>query len=98
MNILIKKGIELALKVEPLDDKILENERLDTCKKCENYDINNDKCGVCGCYMEIKVGLKYNRNPKKGGRIEITHCPMGKWNDIETANVYRKIDGLSSLG
>lgn len=97
MNILIKKGIELALKVEPLDNEELEQFRMETCKSCEHYNKDNDKCGVCGCFMEIKTGLKYNRNPKKLGRIEITHCPEGKWNDVRTANAYRKIDGLNEL-
>lgn len=97
MNRLIKLGIEMALKVEPLEDKELEDWRMDQCRGCDRYDAENDKCKECGCFMEIKTGLKYNHNPKKWGRVEVTHCPLGRWNDLEIANSYRKVDGLEPL-
>ncbi len=31
------------------------------------------------------------------GRSEVTHCPEGRWGDIEIANHYRKLDGLELL-
>ena len=97
MNRLIKLGIEMILKVEPLNDPELEKERYDKCRSCDKYDAKNDKCSVCGCFMEIKTPLKYNINPKKMGRVEITHCPLGKWDDKDIANQYRQLDGLEPL-
>lgn len=90
-------GIEMALKVEPLDDPKKTEWRKEQCRKCDKYDAENDKCTVCGCFIDIKSELKYNHNPKKWGRIEITHCPLGKWDDMDIANMYRKVDGLEPL-
>ena len=94
---IVKKGIADLLEVEDLNDPDLQSQRYDTCKACPSYRERVDKCGECGCYMEFKTGMLYNRNAKKLGRIEKTHCPLGKWDDIDTANFYRKIDGLPIL-
>ena len=85
------------LSVEELEDETIKIMRLAKCKKCPMYDAENDTCKVCGCLMKIKAGLLTNRNPKAFGRIEKTHCPIGAWNDKETANIYRKKDNLELL-
>jgi len=42
-------------------------QRLDTCKGCEYYDVEQIRCRHCGCW------LKYKARFKEG------HCPIGKW-------------------
>lgn len=74
----------------------IAKERMNTCFKCENRNIENEKCNVCGCFLDLKTTTEINWNPKKN-RQEVTHCPEGKWNDLETANKYREIDGLNPL-
>lgn len=69
------------------------NRRFEICKDCDRYQTNNMKCGVCDCFMDIKTTLLTNINPTKL-RTEKTHCPLGRWGDIETANFYRQLDGL----
>lgn len=94
-NEFVKSGAKLFLSVEDLDDPKEFNRRWDICKKsCNSYDPKNDKCTVCGCFMEVKASLLNNRNPKKSGRVEQTHCPLAKWGDKEIANYYREMDGL----
>lgn len=70
--------------------------RLEVCQGCEKIDKKAQRCKVCKCYLEVKTGSRINNNPKRF-RQEITHCPLGKWGDLEVANEYRKIDGLSPL-
>lgn len=94
---IIKSTIKLAAKtflaVEKLNDPIKEKFRMDTCKACPNYYAEDMQCTICTCFMDVKTTLKTNKNPLKMGRIEETHCPNGYWNDKETANYYRAIDG-----
>jgi Family of unknown function (DUF6171) len=66
------------------------------CEKCEYRDHEKNKCKSCGCFLDLKTESETNWNPKKG-RNEVTHCPNGFWNDIDTANFYRNIDGLDPL-
>jgi hypothetical protein len=79
----LKKNIvKYAIIVESLDEKDeadLETIKLreSACNSCEN-NINN-VCKICDCYIELKVRSKVNRD--KLGKKEITHCPLGKWND-----------------
>jgi len=83
----LKAAAKVALSVEQLEDKTIADERISICSTCENRDAKNDKCKVCGCYLEIKTQLKTNINPIYG--VEVTHCPLGKWGDTEIANHYR---------
>ena len=71
--------------------------RLNVCRGCEFLNAEKMQCRSCGCYVEAKVTMMYNYNPKKAGRKEVTHCPQGLWGDKETANQYRKLDGLPLL-
>lgn len=90
-----------ALVVEKTTDQIATEREL-ICRGCKKYD--GDKCGVCGCFVELKAPMDKNKNPKAFFRVEKTHCPLGKWpyldedgnrheSDIEIANYYRTIDG-----
>ena len=91
------KGIRTALLVEDLNDPELQEWRYDRCKTCPFYNAETDQCGICSCFMAAKTTLRVNRNPKKFMRSEVTHCPVGNWDDKEVANIYRKIDGLPLL-
>ena len=46
---------------------VVYNQRLDICKECEYYDVQQVRCRHCGCW------LKYKARFKEG------HCPIGKW-------------------
>lgn len=70
--------------------------RLGVCEGCPRLDKEHMRCRVCKCYVEVKSTSERNYNPKRL-RNEITHCPLGKWNDLEIANEYRKIDGKPLL-
>ena len=80
------------LAVEKHNSEELTQTRLAICGGCPNFDSEKKKCKACGCFMEVKATLLKHRNPKAFGRIELTHCPEGKWSDKETANAYRKLD------
>ena len=90
-----KIAAKTLLVHDQVDSETRDN-RLNTCLSCEKMQKEHMKCGMCGCYVEIKSGSMTNFNPKKG-RNEITHCPLGRWGDLETANAYRKMDGLTVL-
>lgn len=70
--------------------------RMNTCLKCDKYADKSVRCKVCRCYLDAKTNSKTNFNPTKL-RNEITHCPLGRWNDLDIANLYREMDGLSPL-
>lgn len=94
-----KKSALMLFTVEDLEDEKLKNKRIKICEACPEFKKQRRVCSVCSCFIDIKAGLKQNRNPKKRGRIEITHCPLGKWfeGEKEIANYYRQIDGLTLL-
>lgn len=106
MNGLIKKLIKSALAEGFVTDEIARA-RMQVCAGCPRQ--KADKCTVCGCFIELKAPMDYNKNPKKGLRVEKTHCPLGKWPGIDDTtgepyltdkaitNYYRKIDGLPIL-
>lgn len=93
------KVLELAakkvLQVSQVDPEI-QKFRMSVCLQCEKRDTESNKCKVCKCFLAVKTDTAENLNPKKL-RYEITHCPLGRWNDLETANQYREIDGLPLL-
>lgn len=72
--------------VQPLNDDALTEWRRDQCWGCDEIDKKNIMCKKCGCFLEEKTKAKTNRTIT--GDIVVTHCPLGKWNDIEIANHY----------
>lgn len=71
-------------------------ERMSVCFFCPKRNEKENVCDECGCFLDLKTRAKINWNAKKL-RNEITHCPLGKWNDKETANIYREMDGKELL-
>lgn len=72
------------------------DERFSVCLSCDRRDAEENTCLECGCFLDLKTSAKTNWNARKL-RNEITHCPLGRWNDIEIANVYREMDGKELL-
>ena len=52
-------------------DIFLEREeaqkRFDHCKECDQIKLPLYQCAQCGCFMKIKVKMKYSK------------CPLNKW-------------------
>lgn len=96
MNI-IKTAAKLTLSVEKHNIPELTEFRINTCNRCDRFESEDKTCGVCGCFMDVKTELFSNINPITLGRIEITHCPLGKWMDKHIANAYRIIDNKELL-
>ena len=46
-------------------DKGLIERRIALCKGCSQ--LNDSRCAACGCFIQIKAGLK------------ISQCPLKKW-------------------
>lgn len=100
----ILDGLEILLLHEELQDKDEIERRYRVCNSNDGicFSKKTDKCKFCGCFMSIKTKMLKHKNPKKFGRIEITHCPLAKWGkDIdekayekekEIVNYYRSID------
>lgn len=85
------------LTVEKTDNQELIKTRLAICEGCPMFDAKKRKCLDCGCFMDVKATLLKHRNPKKLGRIELTHCPLGKWADEDIANFYKAKDNKELL-
>ena len=96
-NNVLKAGARAALSVGEHSNEALSLSRMNTCKKCPNFKSETQQCNVCGCFMDIKVTMLRNRNPYAAGRVEVTHCPEGRWNDKHIANHYREMDGKELL-
>lgn len=86
-------------------DEII-SKRISTCETCPK--LHERKCLVCGCDIDLKAPMDFNKNIKKLMRVEKTHCPLGKWvgidekgevysNDKAIANHYRDIDNIKKL-
>ena len=45
-------------------------QRMDTCKSCEHYQPEPQKCGKCGCFMPAKV------------LVPFVKCPEDKWKSV----------------
>jgi len=50
---------------------VKNEEKIDTrmkiCNSCKMFDKESARCGLCGCFMKIKI------------RLEASSCPLGKW-------------------
>ena len=49
-----------------VSDKVYK-ERLEICKSCEKYDLNENRCFECGCYLAVKA------------KFILDDCPLNKW-------------------
>lgn len=80
------KGIAAGLIVDELlkDEEIVHFRRV-TCLACPEMNHEHKTCNVCGCFLDLKTRSKTNRT-KRG--IEVTHCPLGKWDDKDIAEHY----------
>lgn len=92
---LLKLAAKKVLAQEPVDD-LEASRRMAICNACPSLIIEGLRCGECGCYLEIKTRCKTNRSFARPNG-EITHCPLGKWGDIEIANYYRAQEGKELL-
>lgn len=93
---IVKPVAKFFLAVEDLNDSEQEAIRWQTCQTCPKFKEGSGQCGVCGCFMDVKTKLKTNRDPELL-KIVTTHCPLGKWGDLEIANMYRIEKGLEPL-
>jgi hypothetical protein len=98
MNLIeqIKHYLAKEIIVKEYVDAETKQQRFDVCLECEHRDPEENKCRACACFLDLKTGSRVNWRPSKN-RNEITHCPLGKWDDKEIANEYRRLDGLQPL-
>jgi hypothetical protein len=61
---MFKQILDLAKKFV---DNPQAKERFEICLKCPKFDINTDRCQMCGCVMTLKTF------------IPIAKCPENKW-------------------
>lgn len=47
------------------------DERLETCKSCDEYLSLTSQCKKCGCFMKLKCAVSH------------AFCPLNKWNAVE---------------
>lgn len=59
--------------------------RKDTCWDCPFMNKEKKICNICKCILKIKT--KSLTNYYKGD-LQVTHCPKGKWDDLEIAKHY----------
>ncbi len=93
------KALQLAaskiLVIEEVDQEEADR-RMSICRACPKLNQENSRCTECGCFMEVKTKCRVNRSPARP-LGEVTHCPLGKWGDLEIVNHYRAIDGKVNL-
>lgn len=108
-NKILSKAAGLILEVEKLNDPEIFKQRIEACKSCKMLDVENERCKICTCFIQAKAALKVNKKVEmkineltgleypviKG--TELTHCPLGKWNDKDIANHYRKEEGKTII-
>lgn len=96
LNAIAKAAADKILGGEKLNNLHIVEARMKTCLECPNFNTENERCRICLCFMEIKTTYLTSLNPAKG-RYEKTHCPLGKWGDLDIANYYRELDGKELL-
>jgi len=50
------------------DDEILD--RMETCRNCEMYDDQQNRCNACGCFLNAKALFRS------------AECDLGKWKPL----------------
>lgn len=96
---LFERALKVAAKALIVGNNVEPGEaarRYAVCLGCEFRDTEKDTCGVCHCFLDLKINAETNWNAVKF-RDEITHCPKGKWGDKEIANLYREMDGKQQI-
>lgn len=93
------KVVENIMVVEKINNPIVIEFRKSKCGPCpKNVD---GSCLECGCILDVKWRSLTNRTLNNIGLplgpIQRTHCPLGKWNDKPTANLYRGLKGLPMI-
>ena len=58
---------EYARRGLVVTDEKKMNMRMALCSECKSFEKNSARCGLCGCFMNVKV------------RIEASKCPLSKW-------------------
>ena len=86
INLLLSKIAGNALIEEKETNLELIKFRRDKCFECPNMCHKNIKCKICGCFLDQKTESRININAH--GVSEITHCPIGNWNDEDLAKIY----------
>lgn len=89
---IIDEGVKLLLVVKELDGDIDADTiefRKTSCNFCPHMDKSKIKCNICTCRLNVKWKSKTNYSTKTG-KVEITHCPKGFWNDLHIAKIYNK--------
>ena len=86
-----KLAAGIAIVQEHVSDDVAKT-RYEICLQCPKRGEENNTCAACGCYLDLKTKAYSNRTFERPFG-EITHCPLGKWGDLEIANYYRLADG-----
>lgn len=99
-NLLIDKFLEGCDKNGKRDSPTFDF-RKKTCDECPN---NVDgKCALCTCPIFLKAASFTNIHWRKDSGKDLpnhtryTHCPAGKWGDLELTNHYREMDGKEPI-
>lgn len=95
LNRILELAAKTVLVTEEVEPAVAEF-RMSRCLQCDRRDETENRCRVCKCFLAAKTLSAENMNVRRR-RAEITHCPLGRWDDLETANAYREIDGLPLL-
>jgi anaerobic selenocysteine-containing dehydrogenase len=91
----LKAAADTVIVIEHVDEETATF-RYNVCLGCDFRDPDRDKCLACSCYLEEKSWSHTNRTIERPFG-EVTHCPLGRWNDKEIANHYRHLDGKPLL-
>ena len=63
---LVKEAVAIASGQSGVtDDEIME--RMTTCRSCEKYDDQQNRCNACGCFLNAKALFRS------------AECDLGKW-------------------
>ena len=72
-------------------------ERLETCRKCDDYLEETRRCGKCGCYLEYKARFRQSTcpmTPTKWKILDETLTPYEEQKAEERAHIYCKENNI----
>ena len=69
---LVKTSVEIVKGFVTTNENVFASdkqigERIDHCKKCEYYIKKENRCRLCGCFLQYKT------------KFLNAHCPIKKW-------------------